>query len=295
MHGTSRGPGWAKRERNLLSPVSEMAGCDPHRGMSATGQCRAVRRRPLEFPSGRGDSAVLMLIATLSSSASKQHQAARVQDEIVVRCPRCGDPLEIVNGTLACRRGGMDLSEVMRAELREIIATGPAARPASSKVRWVGEWSHPDDGERMTEVEGILECLACGRFLPGRVLYQVAQFHVHAGHSGREYEPVRSSSASKHHQVIRGSQRSGASYGLPDPTSVECDDLSTSAELAICADSRPRSRWRCAGWGCNGRGSGAVRRRGRCHRRAMRARAGSRSRNGRRTLRRTGRTRRFRR
>jgi hypothetical protein len=27
----------------------------------------------------------LMLIATLSSSASKQHQAARVQDEIVVR------------------------------------------------------------------------------------------------------------------------------------------------------------------------------------------------------------------
>lgn len=103
-----------------------------------------------------------------------------MQDEIVVRCPRCADPLEIVNGTLACRRGGMGLSEVMQAELRQIVATGSATRPARSEVRLGGEWCWPADGKRMTEVDGIWECLACGRFLPGRVLYQVVKFHVHA-------------------------------------------------------------------------------------------------------------------
>jgi hypothetical protein len=87
--------------------------------------------------------------------------------------------LEEVDGVLTCRKGGMELSQVIQRELEDIVLSPP--RPGEPKaIRWGGRWHCPADGERMVEHDGIIRCPTCKRCLPGRVIYGLVEFHVHA-------------------------------------------------------------------------------------------------------------------
>ena len=54
----------------------------------------------------------------------------------------------------------------------------PAAAPPSP-ARWGGEWHCPPGGARMQETNGQVRCPACGRHLPGPILYQFIEFSVY--------------------------------------------------------------------------------------------------------------------
>jgi uncharacterized Zn finger protein (UPF0148 family) len=95
-----------------------------------------------------------------------------------LRCPLCGDLMEVVAGEVTCRRGDMGLSQVMRSELEEIVRS-PPSRPEAASIHWGGKWHCPLDGERMVEDGGRVQCPACERYLPGRVLYQLIELHPH--------------------------------------------------------------------------------------------------------------------
>lgn len=98
--------------------------------------------------------------------------------EMALHCPRCGDRLEPLRDEIMCRRGDMELSRVLRLGLEEVVEV-PAGRPDASAIRWGGAWHCPADGEAMVEEDGVIQCVACGRFLPGRLLYQLIEFHSH--------------------------------------------------------------------------------------------------------------------
>jgi hypothetical protein len=80
--------------------------------------------------------------------------------------------------TSVCRFGGMELSQVVNEALSAVADSAPVAAPDSS-ARWGGEWHCPADGVRMQEINGKVLCPACGRHLPGPILYQLIEFHVH--------------------------------------------------------------------------------------------------------------------
>lgn len=97
---------------------------------------------------------------------------------VLLRCPRCGDPMEIVGGEVTCRRGQMGLSKVVQDELEEIVQS-PPRRLEPRDFRWGGRWHCPADGERMTEADGIVQCQSCQRCLPGQTLYALVELHPH--------------------------------------------------------------------------------------------------------------------
>ena len=80
--------------------------------------------------------------------------------------------------TSVCRVGGMELSRVVNEAVRALADSPPAAAPASS-ARWGGEWHCPAGGARMQETNGQVRCPACGRHLPGPILYQFIEFSVY--------------------------------------------------------------------------------------------------------------------
>lgn len=86
-------------------------------------------------------------------------------------CPYCGDPLEIADEEVTCRRERMGLSRVVQDELTQIV---------ESTIRWGGRWHCPADGEQMVELNGMVICPTCRRCLPGRTLYGLIEFHPHA-------------------------------------------------------------------------------------------------------------------
>jgi hypothetical protein len=91
-------------------------------------------------------------------------------------------------GTSVCRAGGMELSQVVNEALRAVADSAPTAAPASS-ARWGGEWHCPAGGASMQETNGQVLCPACGRHLPGPILYQLIEFHVHQAAGTAERDP----------------------------------------------------------------------------------------------------------
>ena len=86
--------------------------------------------------------------------------------------------MDAVGGEVTCRRGDMWLSQVMRTEL-EAIVHEPAGRQEATTHLWGGRWYCPADGEPMVKEDGVVQCAACGRWLPGRVLYGLIELHPH--------------------------------------------------------------------------------------------------------------------
>ncbi len=80
--------------------------------------------------------------------------------------------------TSLCLDGAMELSRAVNEALRVVADSEPTAAPASSARRG-GQWYCPADGFRMKETHGQVICSACSRHLPGQILYQLIEFHVH--------------------------------------------------------------------------------------------------------------------
>jgi hypothetical protein len=72
----------------------------------------------------------------------------------------------------------MDFSVNLATELTA-IATHPPQRSTSLTYKVGGSWCCPADGGPMVEAAGRLACPQCDRDLPGRVIYQFIEFHVH--------------------------------------------------------------------------------------------------------------------
>jgi len=81
-------------------------------------------------------------------------------------------------GVAICRQGGMVLSAVVYAALRDMADAGPSDVAASS-ARWGGTWHCPADGRLMEEAAGQVSCRACDRKLSPAVLYQLVELHPH--------------------------------------------------------------------------------------------------------------------
>lgn len=98
-------------------------------------------------------------------------------------CPKCGDELAVVRGTLTCVRGGMPLSNEMKADLIEVFIgkTGSTQRRLSSNTS--GEWYCPGCGVPMIAKNGSVICPDCGGLLDDFV-YPLIEFHPHRGAHG---------------------------------------------------------------------------------------------------------------
>lgn len=72
----------------------------------------------------------------------------------------------------------MDFSPVVAEELKRYVALPPQDVPAAS-FRWGGGWFCPADAIVMTEVDGRVVCPSCARAMPGRLIYNLVEFHVH--------------------------------------------------------------------------------------------------------------------
>lgn len=72
----------------------------------------------------------------------------------------------------------MDFSVNVATELAAIADRPPQpSEPLTYKVG--GSWCCPADGLPMVEAAGRLACSHCDRELPGRVIYQLIEFHEH--------------------------------------------------------------------------------------------------------------------
>jgi len=72
----------------------------------------------------------------------------------------------------------MELSRIVRDALCVIADSDPVpTMPFPDRVG--GTWHCPADGSRMAESHGRVDCPECGRQLPGSILYQLIEFHVH--------------------------------------------------------------------------------------------------------------------
>src|SRR5450432_3755230 len=103
--------------------------------------------------------------------------------------PRCGRPMSESPGPAAYREGGMELAQAVYDALHTVLNGEPASVAASS-VRWGGEWHCPADGTPMQESQGQVRCPACGRNLPGSILYQLIEFHIHRAAGGKRVTSV---------------------------------------------------------------------------------------------------------
>ena len=100
-------------------------------------------------------------------------------------CPKCGDELVVdARGSLACERGGMQLSPHLAARLTDsfILKKRPSYEPkgADPKFRWGGTWFCPACGVRAKEEGGaVVRCPDCGRNL-GEFLHELIELHPHS-------------------------------------------------------------------------------------------------------------------
>jgi hypothetical protein len=86
--------------------------------------------------------------------------------------------MELVDDTMTCVVGDMQLSEVMANELAAIAANPPSPSEPST-VLGNGRWYCPADGALMTKLHDRVECPRYSRFLTRAVLYQLIEVHVH--------------------------------------------------------------------------------------------------------------------
>jgi ribosomal protein S27AE len=94
-------------------------------------------------------------------------------------CPKCGEPLEEVNGELTCRKGNMGLSAYVAEGLRACFiekTRNPSDKQLTYKVG--GRWFCPGCGVQMVEHAGLIQCPKCSRCL-SEFLYPLVERHPH--------------------------------------------------------------------------------------------------------------------
>jgi hypothetical protein len=94
-------------------------------------------------------------------------------------CPKCGRQLEHRGVEMTCLRGNMALSRSMEASLEAAFVSKsvvPADTPFPIQIG--GNWFCPGDGQRMTEVAGVIRCTSCHRSL-NPFVNQLIELHHH--------------------------------------------------------------------------------------------------------------------
>ena len=90
--------------------------------------------------------------------------------------------MEIQAAHLVCSATGADLSPRVRAQLEEIVDhtdTSTVERRRDQEFTWGVQWFCPFDAQPLTEVDGALECYACGCAIPGALVYEIVEFNPH--------------------------------------------------------------------------------------------------------------------
>jgi hypothetical protein len=90
--------------------------------------------------------------------------------------------MDIRGASVVCSATDADLSSRVRAQLDEIVNdTGVPTvnRRRDQWFKWGVQWFCPFDAQPLTEVDGVLECDACGRVIPGRLVYEIVEFNPH--------------------------------------------------------------------------------------------------------------------
>ena len=94
-------------------------------------------------------------------------------------CPFCADGLDVKGDTFVCRRGEMDLTQVVAAGfIHGAEAPEEAANPRPLSFRVGGDWFCPWCAARMRESRGMISCTSCSRSL-NNFVYQLIERHFH--------------------------------------------------------------------------------------------------------------------
>ena len=94
-------------------------------------------------------------------------------------CPKCGDPLQEVDGRLTYITGDMVLTAHMEEMLRCAYETASGKTDNTPlKFRVGGTWFCPACGESLAEEGGIVGCNKCGRSL-NKFVYHLVERHAH--------------------------------------------------------------------------------------------------------------------
>jgi hypothetical protein len=96
-------------------------------------------------------------------------------------CPRCAAAMEEHNGELKCTASGALVSRFGSEQLHAVVdrTADPAERQTNPGVSWGVRWFCPADAQPLREVDGILECDACGRTLAGFLIYHLIEMNPH--------------------------------------------------------------------------------------------------------------------
>ncbi|MFI5298264.1 MAG: hypothetical protein ACHREM_09220 [Polyangiales bacterium] len=98
-------------------------------------------------------------------------------------CPKCGQPMEMVDGTYKCISGDMPLSKVLHDRLSEVfVARSRSARALT--INFGGRWFCPGCGSPASTDATHVRCEKCGEYLD-EFLYQLIELHPHRDASGR--------------------------------------------------------------------------------------------------------------
>ena len=94
-------------------------------------------------------------------------------------CPKCGEPMTLVDGTFECLAGKMPLSRALHTALCEVFVDRSRDARAIA-VNWGGDWFCPRCGGRAETADRHVRCLACGQYLD-EFLYPLVELHPHGG------------------------------------------------------------------------------------------------------------------
>jgi hypothetical protein len=94
-------------------------------------------------------------------------------------CPKCGQRMQLVDGTFKCVAGDMPLSQRLHDSLSEVFVT----RARTGRLRalnWGGSWFCPGCGVPATTGSEHVRCEKCGEYLD-EFLYGLVELHPHLG------------------------------------------------------------------------------------------------------------------
>jgi hypothetical protein len=96
--------------------------------------------------------------------------------------PKCGTRMTNRAGVIWCVPGEMELSSAMARYMTDIVEMEPqpAANFPRRTINLGDEWFCPADGTRLqTADDAFPTCPACKRIVPGGVIHQVVELHLH--------------------------------------------------------------------------------------------------------------------
>jgi hypothetical protein len=94
-----------------------------------------------------------------------------------MQCTRCAAATEDRHGELTCTASGSPVSRHARAQLEAIVERTAEAveRRPDQVATWGVRWFCPAEAKPLREVDGLMECNACGRVLRGSIVDELIE------------------------------------------------------------------------------------------------------------------------